>query len=189
MARALDHLLIAARDLDEGAAFVRERLGVDVVPGGKHAFMGTHNRLLSLGPGVYLEVIAIDPDAPAPPRPRWISLDAPSTRRLLERGPALLHWVERTDDIEAELRPMPAGFEIRSFERGPYRWRMALPLDGSLPGGGTRPTLIQWDGAHPADRLPASGCRLLSLGGPGIGDARIATATGERAIPWRLPAE
>ena len=31
-----------------------------MVPGGKHAFMGTHNCLLGLGPGFYLEVIAID---------------------------------------------------------------------------------------------------------------------------------
>ena len=30
--------------------------------GGKHVAMGTHNSLLRLGDGVYLEVIAIDPD-------------------------------------------------------------------------------------------------------------------------------
>ena len=56
----LDHLMIAARTLDEGAAYVRERLGVEVLPGGRHETMGTHNRVLSLGGGVYLEVIAID---------------------------------------------------------------------------------------------------------------------------------
>ena len=31
--------------------------------GGRHPHMGTHNRLLSLGPDLYLEVIAVDPDA------------------------------------------------------------------------------------------------------------------------------
>lgn len=28
--------------------------------------------------GMYLEVIAVDPDAPAPTRPRWFSLDDPT---------------------------------------------------------------------------------------------------------------
>ena len=189
MARALDHLVIAARDLDQGAAYVRERLGTEPVAGGKHATMGTHNRVLSLGGGAYLEVIAIDPEGVPPAGPRWMSLDAPATQRLLAQGPALLHWVERTDDLEGEARRMAGKVEIRSFERGPYRWRMALPRDGSLPGGGRHPTLIQWDSEHPASRLPPSGCRLMALGAPGGDDARIATATGERTIPWRLPAE
>ena len=189
MSRALDHLVIAARDLEEGAAYVRERLGADLVAGGKHATMGTHNRVLSLGPGAYLEVIAIDPEAPRPTHPRWFGLDEPATVALLASGPALLHWVERTDDLEAEVRSVGEGLVIRSFERGPYRWRMALTRDGSRPGHGLRPTLIQWDGVHPSERLPDSGCRLVALGGPRSGDARIATATGERTVPWRLPAE
>jgi hypothetical protein len=133
-------------------------------------------------------VIAIDPEGAAPSRPRWMSLDAPPTQALLASGPALIHWVERTDDLEHAVGGA-RGLEILSFERGPYRWRMALPRDGSLPGHGRLPTLIQWEGEHPANRLPPSGCRLVGLGGPGLGDARIATATGERPIPWRLPAE
>ena len=44
----LDHLVVAARDLDEGTAFVQNLLGVPLEPGGKHAAMGTHNRLLNL---------------------------------------------------------------------------------------------------------------------------------------------
>ena len=36
-------------------------LGATPAPGGHHPLMGTHNQLLSLGPGEYLEVIAIDP--------------------------------------------------------------------------------------------------------------------------------
>ena len=184
---ALDHLVIAARTLDEGAAYVRERLGAEMSSGGKHAAMGTHNRLLSLGEGAYLEVIAIDPEGAQPKRPRWFGLDTPATAALLAAGPALLHRVERTDDLEGEARRSPDDVEILAFERGPYRWRMALTRDGSLPGKGSRPTFIQWDGAHPAPSLPASGCRLVEAGGPGRGDARIATATGERRIPWRLP--
>ena len=71
----VDHLVVCARDLDEGSKYVAERLGVTPGPGGEHAAMGTHNRLLSLGPEAYLEVIAINPVAPAPDRVRWFGLD------------------------------------------------------------------------------------------------------------------
>ena len=47
MALALDHLVVAARTLEEGVAWVESRLGIAMGPGGKHAAMGTHNRLLS----------------------------------------------------------------------------------------------------------------------------------------------
>jgi hypothetical protein len=56
-----DHLVVAARELAVGVAWVESRLGVPMGAGGRHDVMGTHNRLLSLGPGRFLEVIAIDP--------------------------------------------------------------------------------------------------------------------------------
>lgn len=91
MKRELDHIVVAARSLEEGSAWVEAALGVKMLPGGKHALMGTHNRVLSIGNGRYLEVIAIDPEAPPPARPRWFGLDEPATRARLERGPVLLH--------------------------------------------------------------------------------------------------
>src|SRR5207244_2336804 len=99
-----DHLVVVARTLEEGAAWIRERLGVEMLAGGRHVTMGTHNRVLPLGQGSYLEVIAIDPEGRAPSRPRWFALDDPATVRLLSTGPALLHWAERTSELEAEAR-------------------------------------------------------------------------------------
>jgi hypothetical protein len=99
----------------------------------------------------------------------------------------LIQAVERTDDLEAEVARSTDPLEIVAFARGPYRWRMALTPEGSLPGAGFGRTFIQWDSPHPAADLADSGCRLLDAGGPGEGDARIATATGEKRIPWRLP--
>ena len=182
MSRALDHLVVAARTLDEGAAWVRERLGVQCVPGGKHAAMGTHNLLVSLGHASYLEVIAIDPGAPRPARPRWFELDTPAMQARLARGPALVHWMERTGDLEAELRDYPADVRIESFSRNALRWRLALTPDGSFPGGGTLPTLIQWEGAHPCDSLPDAGVRLESLGKSPLA-ARFSTPSGVRTMP------
>jgi hypothetical protein len=181
----LDHLIVAARTLEEGAAWVEARLGAAMAGGGKHALMGTHNRLLRLDAGRYLEVIAIDPHAPDPGRPRWFELDTPSMGRRLEDGPALIHWVERVDDLEAALGDDAASVEILELSRGPYRWRMGVPRDGGLPRGGRSATLIQWlGGLHPWGALPETGVRLSEFR-PGGGElsATFATPAGARAIP------
>ena len=56
--------------------------------------MGTHNLVLKLGDSLYLEVIARNPKAPQPGRPRWFGLDR-------NRSTGLRTWVARTDDIRA----------------------------------------------------------------------------------------
>jgi len=178
----LDHLVVAARTLEEGAAWIESLLGAVPVAGGKHETMGTHNRLLGLGGGMYLEVIAVDPEAAPPARPRWFSLDTPEMQERLEQGPALIHWVMRTDAIEEDAALYPEELEILSLSRGPYRWRIGVPRDGQLPCGGRCPTPIQWEGhMHPAANLPASGCAILELDTSGaMPRARIAGPRGER---------
>jgi hypothetical protein len=162
---ALDHLVVAARTLEEGAAWLAQCLGAATVPGGKHAGMGTHNRLLSLGGRTYLEVIAIDPEAPAPARPRWFGLDRPEVQAALAKSPRLLHWVCRCDDLEAARVVAPGAFgTVLPFARGDYRWRITVPDDGAPPMQGELPTLIEWEGdRHPSDDLPESGCVLRRL--------------------------
>jgi len=150
--------VVAARTLNEGVGHVSRLLGCDLQAGGKHTRMGTHNALLSLGPDCYLEVIAIDPDAPPPPQPRWFGLDG------FKGVPRLVHWVARTSDIEASR---PAHCRVLDMERGDFRWRFAVTLDGVPDLDGTVPALIQWQaGGHPCNRLPDHGLRLrrLSLG-------------------------
>ncbi|MEO6746946.1 MAG: VOC family protein, partial [Caldimonas sp.] len=102
-ALALDHLVVAAATLGDGLAWCERTLGHIPQAGGRHAFMGTHNRILSIAsarfPRAYLEVIAIDPDGVAPPHPRWFGLDEPALRRALEAGPRLIHWVARSADV------------------------------------------------------------------------------------------
>ena len=59
----------------------------------------------------YLELIAINPDVPAPPRRRWFALDDHTVQGRLKQGPHLLSWAVRVDDIEAaaEASPVPIG--------------------------------------------------------------------------------
>jgi hypothetical protein len=155
----LDHLAVSCTALAEGVAAVEAALGVPLAPGGEHPTMGTHNRLLSLGPQEYLEVIAINPAAPAPERPRWFDLD------LFAGAPRLTNWVAAVEDMDAVLAASPAGTGVPvDLARGDFRWTMAVPEDGRLPFDGCFPALIRWQGAaHPAPRLPDHGIRLTGL--------------------------
>ena len=154
----IDHLAVSALTLDEGTAAVEEALGVRLSPGGQHPLMSTHNRLLGLG-DVYLEVIAADPAAPAPGRPRWFRLDR------FSGAPRLTNWIAAVDDLDAALAAAPAGTgRATDLARGDLRWRMGVPDDGGLPYDDAFPALIQWLGsAHPAGRLPDVGVRLRRL--------------------------
>lgn len=185
----LDHIAIAAENLDDGVAWVEDRLGVAMSGGGKHPAMGTHNRLLSLG-DLYLEVISIDPDAAPPPYPRWFDLDSFSGL------PRLTNWILRCPDLQDGLAEMPAGTGVpMSLARGDLRWQMAVPGSGVLPLDGYAPALITWQGpAHPAPLLPESGVRLVNLtvSHPGIarlpeiGDNRLALVAGAPGLRARF---
>lgn len=154
---AIDHLVVAARSLPEGAAWLQERLGVAAGPVGLHPHFGTHNHLWSLG-SCYLEVIAIDPQASAPPYPRWFGLDESAMQRRLESGPQLIHWV-----AHSHAAPLPAQGSPLALARGPYRWTLTVPANGSLPAGGLLPSLIVWEGPSPLASLPDEGLKLEGL--------------------------
>lgn len=190
---ALDHIVVSALSLEAGGAWVEGLLGVPTEAGGRHPLMATHNRLLRLGPGEYLEIIAAEPDQPAPPHPRWFRLDR------FAGAPKLSHWVARVDDLDAAIAAAPDGAgRATNLARGPFRWRMAVPGDGCLPFDDAFPGLIQWQGdLHPADRLPDRGCRLLDLvlchPDPGalvralpLGDPRLRVRQGAPGISARI---
>jgi hypothetical protein len=161
MGPSIDHLAVAATSLD--GRELDDFLGVTLSPGGRHARMGTHNRLLRLGSGTYLELIAIDPDAATPGRARWFDLDDPAMRARLASGPRLVHWVVRVDTTELPPLPIDVG-AWEAFQRGDLSWQLTVRPDGTLPAGGVVPSLICWAGpAHPAARLPDLGVTLEAL--------------------------
>jgi len=174
MTLAIDHLVIAAPDLDSGVDYVASTLGVAPQGGGAHPRMGTHNRVLGLYGrygGLYLEVIAIDPSAPAPDRPRWFGLDSDLIQQRLRDGPFLAHWAARVDR-PADLSRWQAQYPDRiapviPMTRGDLHWRLTVPDDGSLHAcDGLFPTLIQWDVPnHPAVSLPRQDLALRRLRG------------------------
>jgi hypothetical protein len=186
---AVDHLVVAARTLDDGVQWCKATLGITPGPGGRHALMGTHNRLFSIAsnefPNAYFEIIAIDPDAPPPGRARWFGLDALD----LSSGPRLVTFVARTTTLEitlAELRAtdVDAGRALavsRETASGPLHWRIAVRDDGALSCSGAMPTLIEWGERHPAASMGASGVVLRSLALRGVPRPAIAAIGLDRA--------
>lgn len=161
-----DHIAIASNTLERGEGFVQKQTGIEVPKGGQHHLMGTHNCLTALGPDTFLEVIAIDPEAQAPDRPRWFDLDNPKAQSAF---PRLQAWLLRTDDIEGCIAMASSlGVDLGEplqLTRGDLRWRFTVRPDGTIPLGGAAPLILQWDngGPHPATRMTDLGLRLKSL--------------------------
>ena len=151
-----DHLVVGATTLDAAQAHVEDALGVEMQPGGTHAVFHTHNALLGLADGLYLEAIAPNPTLPAPTRPRWYDLDRFT-------GPARLsNWACAVADMDAALSDMPEGVGAPvNVSRGALSWRMAVSEDGTTPYDNLWPALIEWPkGVHPAAKLAPTGIKL-----------------------------
>ena len=183
----VDHLVVAAATLEQGVAWCEATLGATPGPGGKHANFGTHNRLLKIEgpafPQAYLEIIALDPEAPPPARPRWFGLDGAAMQaNLAQRGPRLVHVVARTGSIDAHLAALiAAGLEpgeaiaaSRPSAQGLLQWRIAVRRDGLLLCGGAQPTLIEWGCPHPTLAMAGSAVRLCGLELGGVPPAAVA---------------
>jgi hypothetical protein len=157
----IDHIAVTAASLEAGAEYVVRALGVRPQAGGEHQRMGTHNLVLRLGDFTYLEVIAPNPEAPRPQRPRWFALDNPNAVAL----PRLATWIVRTTNIQKALVALPEALgQIEPMSRGALNWLITVPSDGSLPLGGVAPALIEWQvPAHPASRMQDVGCSLVRI--------------------------
>jgi hypothetical protein len=162
---SVDHLLLGARDLDEGIAWLDARTGVKAQPGGSHPGVGTRNALVSLGGRQYLEIIAPDPAQSA----FNFNIDL---RGLA--APRLVTWAVSTPDVDAAAAAARRhGLDVF----GPRDGSRTRP-DGSVlqwRSAGVRasfaeadvdpvPFFIEWASTshHPSSDAPA-GCRLVEV--------------------------
>lgn len=182
----IDHLVVAARSLEEGTAWCEATLGITPQAGGEHEQYGTHNRLFNIStpryPTAYFEIIAINPVASAQKRPenkRWFDLDDDGLQASIAQQPSLIHFVVNTTDIQVATNTWKAqGLDIgpvvhaqRQTEKGPLHWQITVRNDGQRLFDGTLPTLIQWGEPdatepmrmHPSTSLPRSGVGLLNV--------------------------
>jgi len=182
----IDHLVVAARTLDEGVAWCEATLGITPQAGGEHEQYGTHNRLFKIAtpryPMAYFEIIAINLAASAQKRStgkRWFDLDDAALQESIAQEPTLIHFVVNTTDIQLAsdtwkaqgLDTGPVVQAQRQTDKGPLHWQITVRDDGQRLLGGTLPTLIQWGkpGAaepmrlHPRNSLPRSGVSLQKI--------------------------
>src|ERR1700743_590952 len=157
--KLLDHILLGCPNLDEGIAYVEERVGVRAAFGGVHPGVGTQNALLSLGDRRYLEIIAPDPNQPK-------SEDARDLKKL--NGPKLIGWAAHPGNLdEFALTLKRAGIEAAAPKPGSRKrpdgqvlnWRTLVLQDDA---GGLLPFFIEWgEGTtHPSVDAP-QGCELM----------------------------
>ncbi|MDZ5623308.1 VOC family protein [Nocardioides sp. HM23] len=170
----IDHLIYAHPDLDVAVADLHRELGVEAGGGGKHPGRGTHNKLVSLGPRTYLELIAPDPGQPPPATPRPYGVEG-----ITQGG--LVGWAIAVDDIEAAR----ASARSHGFDPGPVtdgqredatgrllRWRVTA----NAQVAGLIPFLISWgDTPHPAIDAPV-GLSLTTLSVEHPSPTEISTA-------------
>lgn len=161
----LDHIVIGAANLQQGVDYIHERFGIEMPVGGEHPLMGTHNHLMQLGDNTFFEIIAINPQAPAPQSPRWYGLDDPSICAQLQQQPRLLTWVVNHPLIDSLLANTAFNFgKVIPISRGNLNWLFAVPDDGRILAAGLLPYVMQWqtDG-HPAQNMTDLGCRLRRI--------------------------
>jgi len=136
MILGIDHVLIAV-DSVESSTLAFERLGFEVHRGGEHPAMGTHNALVPLACGAYLELIGV--------RDRARAERTPITRRVLEAlagDHRLAGFALDTDDIDRDVTAVRArGLDIDEPIPGqrvrpdgqPIAWRFAMWQRGDMP--------------------------------------------------------
>lgn len=158
----LDHLLYAGPELERLRRELRRLTGVSAETGGRHEGQGTHNALVGLGAGTYLELIAPDPEQEA-----GAFRDAIAS--LL--GAELHAWCARTNDADAlqtRIEATGCGVARHAFSRvtpeGEHlRWELLFATGHTWRG--VAPFFIDWgETVHPTGRLtPAARLRNLTM--------------------------
>ena len=151
MDNAIDHLVFATNDLQQGVDRIEALLGLPTSPGGSHPGMGTRNALLALGPKCYLEIIGPDPDQTDFQGKRIFGIDT------VEQG-KLVHWCVRREGLSSFIQQAKSqGIELsdailmsRMTTQGSrLDWELAFPA--SFGDACALPFFIDWGSStHPS---------------------------------------
>ncbi len=153
----LDHIIIAAPNLEQAKADFFEKTGVEPVDGGPHTNGGTCNALVAFSRGVYLELICPDPNQ---------KIEGTQAERIAELPePVVLHWAVQETGLSSVaekakgsgLAPGPVVPMERVTPAGDtLAWELCMMGGHDL--GGVMPFFIDWlDSTHPSKTSPEVG--------------------------------
>jgi hypothetical protein len=155
-AAQIDHVMLGIDDLERGIDSFEQLTGVRPVYGGKHPG-GTHNALVSLGDGTYLEIIAVQRGVPPPAE--YAGLEQLHT--LTPIGWA----VSALDSARLRNRLTTAGMVVTEPTAGsratPAGTTLSWQTFGLKDNFDEAPFFIVWSPrtAHPSTTSP-TGCKL-----------------------------
>lgn len=158
--KIVDHFMWAARDLDSACDEFENLTGVRPVFGGVHKGFGTHNSLVSLANGSYMEVLALDPEQ---------QVDHPIAQEIAELSvPEILAFHIQRADLESAVAvlekwniPVNGPFDLsrRRPDGKLLEWRVLLPESPQYKHA--VPVFIDWmEAPHPSATAP-TGCELV----------------------------
>ena len=161
----LDHIVLGSQTLEEGTEFLENILQAKLSDIGYHKDMGTHNRVIRISEGVYLEVIAIDPKISNLNNRKWFNLGESSLQSKLKKSPQIIGYVIGNTDISIKKYYDP--FFLAS--RDNYKWQFAMPtfkkgiLDSEIIEAGIIPSLISWKSDKPVYQMKKNQFELISF--------------------------
>jgi hypothetical protein len=160
----IDHLVFAVANLDDGIKQIEAATGVRAQAGGAHPGRGTRNALLSLGPRVYLEIVAPDVEQANPRSLQSLGLSETRTSRLVGWALNATDLERLASEVSAKGFPLtpPTNGERQQPDGARLAWRTATLAD-QRAGDGLAPFFIDWGATeHPGMTSP-QGARLVSL--------------------------
>ncbi len=87
-------MIYATSNIDDAAARIESELGLSSVAGGRHEGLGTHNRIVPLGDGSFIELLAIADAQGAKASPLGAAVLAG-----IARVESLLGWAVAVEDV------------------------------------------------------------------------------------------
>ena len=95
----IDHVIYGTADLDGAAARFADEFGLAAARGGRHDGLGTHNQLVPLGDGCFIELLGVADREEALRSPLGAALCG-----AVERGDGLLGWAVGVEDLDGCAR-------------------------------------------------------------------------------------
>ncbi len=182
----IDHIVLAVKELESGVRQFEEKTGVKPIYGGSHPDRDTHNALVSLEGGIYIEILA----------PKDDLVEVPEFFKGFDQLTPVGFAISVSDMVNLHERVKKLGFKTNGIEAGSrhtpegklLKWELLLLNDPNLF---MNPFFISWsdDSSHPTkDQSVECTLKTLQFTTPNKKDVKKIFKTLETEV-WGLSIE